>query len=164
MNLKETHPHPTPLPDREREQRLIENLVSALSGLGAYAQRSRRNLIAGGLCGLAALGLGLALELDALRLGLILLTIALVIALEMLNTAIELLLDIVQPDFHPTVKRVKDVTAGAVLIASIGALALGLLLFWEPLGLPAFEPARFFVIAGLGIFLLGWILSSLTES
>jgi diacylglycerol kinase len=147
MNPKETPPSPIP----------------ALSGLGAYAQRSRRNLIIGGLCGLAALGVGLALELDALRLGLILLTIALVISLEMLNTAIELLLDIVHPDFNSAVKHVKDLTAGAVLIAAIGALALGLLLVWEPLGLPAFELARFFVIAGLGIFLLGWILLSFTE-
>ncbi|MCS6937192.1 MAG: diacylglycerol kinase [Candidatus Bipolaricaulota bacterium] len=161
MNPEET---PSTLPERNKEQKRSANLASALSGLGVYAQRSRRNLVVEGLCGLAALGLGLALQLDALRLGVILLTIALVIALEMVNTAIESLLDVVQPDLHPTVKRIKDVSAGAVLIVSLGAVALGLLLFWEPLGLPAFEIARFFVIAGVGIFLLGWLLSGLTES
>lgn len=165
MNLnRETHPHPSPFPGREREQKLSENFASALSGLGVYAQRSRRNLVIAGLCGLGALGLGLALELDALRLGLILLTITLVIALEMVNTAVESLLDMVQPDFHPMVKRVKDVSAGAVLVAAFGAIAVGLVLFWEPLGLPGFEIARFFVLAGVGIVLLGWLLSSLTES
>lgn len=140
------------------------SLSQALAGLGEYAQRSRRNLIIEGFCGLSALGLGLALELEALRIALISLTIVLVIGLEMLNTALESLLDIVHPEFSPAVRRVKDLTAAAVLIAAVGALALGALLFWEPLGLPAFEIARFFVIAGLALFLLGWALWGITAA
>lgn len=138
------------------------SLSNALAGLGEYAQRSRRNFIIEILFGFMALGLGLALELDALRIGLILLTIVLVIGLEILNTAIESLLEIVHPDFSPAVRRVKDLSAAAVLIAAVGALALGALLFWEPLGLPAFEIARFLVIASLALFLLGWALWGIT--
>ena len=46
----------------------------------------------------------------------------LVIGLEMVNSAVEAFLDHTYPDFDPTVKYVKDVLAGAVLVASFGAL------------------------------------------
>ena len=47
---------------------------------------------------------------------------SLVLALEMLNTAIEALLDKIHPDQHPQIGYVKDCAAGAVLVASVGAL------------------------------------------
>jgi diacylglycerol kinase (ATP) len=46
---------------------------------------------------------------------------------EGLNTALELLADVASPGFHPLVKQAKDVAAGAVLIAAIGAAVIGLL-------------------------------------
>jgi diacylglycerol kinase (ATP) len=48
-------------------------------------------------------------------------------AAEAHNTALERLADAVQPDFHPEVGRAKDAAAGAVLAASLGAVAVGLL-------------------------------------
>jgi len=44
---------------------------------------------------------------------------------EALNTAFEFLTDVASPSFHPLAARAKDVAAGAVLIAAIGAVALG---------------------------------------
>lgn len=46
---------------------------------------------------------------------------------EALNTAFELLADVASPEFHPLVKEAKDVAAGAVLIAAIGSVVIGLL-------------------------------------
>ena len=46
---------------------------------------------------------------------------------EALNTAFEFLADVASPDFHPLVKHSKDVAAGAVLIAAIGSVVIGLL-------------------------------------
>jgi diacylglycerol kinase (ATP) len=46
---------------------------------------------------------------------------------EALNTALELLTDVAAPEFHPTAGHAKDVAAGAVLIAAIGALVIGVL-------------------------------------
>ena len=46
---------------------------------------------------------------------------------EALNTALESLADAVHPDRHPLVGRAKDAAAGAVLAASLGAAAIGLL-------------------------------------
>jgi diacylglycerol kinase (ATP) len=48
---------------------------------------------------------------------------------EALNTAFELLCDVASPEFHPLVKKSKDVAAGAVLLSAIGAVAIGLVIF-----------------------------------
>jgi diacylglycerol kinase (ATP) len=48
---------------------------------------------------------------------------------EALNTAFEYLTDVASPDFHPLAGKAKDVAAGAVLIAAVGAVIIGLLVF-----------------------------------
>ena len=48
---------------------------------------------------------------------------------ECFNTAIEFLADVVSPEFHPLVKKAKNIAAGAVLMAAIGAVIIGLLVF-----------------------------------
>jgi diacylglycerol kinase (ATP) len=47
---------------------------------------------------------------------------------EALNTAIEYLADVASPEFHPLVKKAKDVAAGAVLISAIGAIIIGIII------------------------------------
>ena len=54
----------------------------------------------------------------------------LVIAAELFNTALEYLADHLQPRPHPQIKIVKDCAAGAVLILSLGALAVGFLMLY----------------------------------
>ena len=73
----------------------------------------------------AAVWVGVAkLELIAL-----LLAIAFVLIAEMLNSAIEGAVDIATTSFDPNAKLAKDIAAGAVLIASVNALAIGYLVF-----------------------------------
>jgi diacylglycerol kinase len=55
--------------------------------------------------------------------------ITLVICLEAVNTAIEFLTDLVSPQYHPLAGKVKDVAAAAVLMAAIGAVIAGGLIF-----------------------------------
>jgi undecaprenol kinase/diacylglycerol kinase (ATP) len=55
--------------------------------------------------------------------------IAFVITMEMLNTALEKICDIVQPELHPTIKKVKDIAAGAVMVSAIFSLITGLIIF-----------------------------------
>jgi diacylglycerol kinase len=57
-------------------------------------------------------------------------SIGIVIVSEMLNTAIEKLTDMVSPEIHPKAKVVKDLAAGAVLLASIVAAVIGLIIFF----------------------------------
>lgn len=47
---------------------------------------------------------------------------------EALNTALEFLCDVASPNFHPLVEKAKDVAAGAVLIATVGSVIIGLLI------------------------------------
>ncbi|MGX5818428.1 diacylglycerol kinase [Chitinophaga lutea] len=57
------------------------------------------------------------------------LTIALVIGLEMINTAVEKIMDHLHPQHHAAVKTIKDIAAGAVLVAAIAAVVVALLIF-----------------------------------
>ncbi len=59
----------------------------------------------------------------------VLFSIALVLCMEMLNTAIEKLCDTVEQAYHPSIKIVKDVSAGAVLFASLISSTIGLIIF-----------------------------------
>jgi len=56
-------------------------------------------------------------------------SIGLVFALETINSAIENLADFVSPEKNDQIKKVKDLSAGAVLIGAIAALVNGLIIF-----------------------------------
>jgi diacylglycerol kinase (ATP) len=62
---------------------------------------------------------------------LLILTCVIAITMEMLNTSIEVVIDKVSPHYHTLAKIGKDVAAGAVLIATIGAVIIGIILFWD---------------------------------
>lgn len=61
----------------------------------------------------------------------LLISIVLVIITEMLNTAVETVVDMVTQQYHPLAKLGKDVAAGAVLVASVNAVIVGILLFLD---------------------------------
>lgn len=80
----------------------------------------------------AALAALLALWLQA-PLAPVALACALVLALELVNTALEAVVDLVSPERHPLAKVAKDAAAAAVLLASLGALLVGLSTLGPPL-------------------------------
>jgi len=59
----------------------------------------------------------------------IILAIGLVLVAELLNTAIEILVDLVSPDFNVQAGKVKDVAAGAVVVAAIISVVIAALIF-----------------------------------
>ena len=59
--------------------------------------------------------------------------IAVVLALELLNTAVEAIVDLLTVTHHPLAKTAKDAAAGAVLIASVAAVVVGYLMFYQGL-------------------------------
>lgn len=59
----------------------------------------------------------------------VLAALGLVWAAETLNTALERLTDLVSPEFHPLAGRAKDLAAGAVLMAMLAAISIGLVVF-----------------------------------
>ena len=72
-----------------------------------------------------------ALSFDVSKFELIALMLAIVFVLiaEMVNTAIEAAVDVASTSFDPMAKLAKDIAAGAVLIASVNAVAIGYLVF-----------------------------------
>ena len=52
-----------------------------------------------------------------------------VLVTELLNSAIEYLVDLISPDYHIQAGKVKDVAAGAVLIATAFSVLVGILIF-----------------------------------
>jgi diacylglycerol kinase len=76
-----------------------------------------------------AVGLGIFFRISLLEWVVLVLAITVVLALEAVNTAIELLTDLVSPNFHPLAGKAKDVAAAAVLVGAMGALVIGICLF-----------------------------------
>jgi diacylglycerol kinase (ATP) len=79
----------------------------------------------------AALVLIAAIVVDVSKIELIalLISITFVLIAEMINTAIEGAIDVATTTFDPMAKLAKDVAAGAVLIATVNAVAVGYLVF-----------------------------------
>jgi diacylglycerol kinase len=111
-----------------RLQRRIASFGHA--GRGVWlALRSEVHLRFHAAATVVVLGLGLYCRLGRLEWALLALAIAGVWAAELMNTAIEALTDLASPDYHPLAGKAKDVAAGAVLLAALGALVVGALVF-----------------------------------
>lgn len=100
----------------------------AAQGVG-YAFTSQRNLKIQGAIGLLAVILGFALGISRPEWLAIVLCIMVVATAEIINTAIESVVDLATDTWHPLARAAKDAAAGAVLVASIGSLVVGLIVF-----------------------------------
>lgn len=92
--------------------------------LGSQAN-ARIHAVVAAAAAIAGFGFGLsAMEWCA-----VVLAVIAVFATEAINTAVERLADAAVPGAHPLVAQAKDVAAGAVLIAAVGAAVVGLIVF-----------------------------------
>lgn len=78
--------------------------------------------------------LGLFFHITRVEWMLLVVAAGIVLAAEAFNTAIEIDIDLTSPDIHPLARDVKDVAAGAVLIAALAALLIGLFIFVPYIG------------------------------
>lgn len=58
------------------------------------------------------------------------LAIGLVLGVEGINTAIEKVADFIHPDFDARIGFIKDIAAGAVFLAALAALAVGVIIYY----------------------------------
>ncbi|QNK62413.1 diacylglycerol kinase family protein [Pedobacter sp. PAMC26386] len=109
-------------------RRLIKSFGYALSGI-AYTTKTQMNfkihLVATLLVGIT----GWYLQLSSNEWLWIILAIGLVLVAELLNTAIELLVDLVSPDFNIQAGKIKDVAAGAVIVAAFISVIIAAIIF-----------------------------------
>lgn len=73
--------------------------------------------------------LGLYLGLTKIEWAIIFLVFGLVFVAEMINSSIEKMLDYLNPTIHPQAKMIKDISAGAVLLAAIISVIIGVIIF-----------------------------------
>lgn len=110
----------------------IKSFRHALEGL-AFVMRTQRNAWIHAAAAIVVALAGFTAGLTPQEWLWIILAIALVWIAEVFNTAFEHLCDVVQPEFHASVKAAKDVAAGAVLLAACAAVLIGALVFWPHL-------------------------------
>lgn len=82
------------------------------------------------LIGLAAISAGIGFELPAWKIIILMLMTVFVLVLEVVNSIFERLADAFEPRIHVYVRDMKDLMAGAVLMASITSVIMGIILFW----------------------------------
>jgi diacylglycerol kinase len=86
------------------------------------------------MASVGAVGAGVWFRLAAWEWAALVLAIVIVWAVEAVNTAIEFTVDLISPEPHFLAGWAKDVAAGAVLVASVGAVVVGCLVFGPHLG------------------------------
>ncbi|HXG75788.1 MAG TPA: diacylglycerol kinase [Gaiellaceae bacterium] len=107
---------------------VFESFNYATEGL-IHALRTQRNLWIHFAVAIAVLLAALAFGVSKLELMVLLLAITFVLVAELVNTAIEAAVDVASTSFDPLAKLAKDIAAGAVLVASLNAVAVGYLVF-----------------------------------
>ena len=111
-----------------RAPSLLDSFNYAFEGI-IHVLRTQRNLRIHFLVAIGVIGAAAALGVGRIELIVLLLAIAFVLVAEMVNSAIEGAIDISTTSFDPNAKLAKDVAAGAVLISSAAAVAIGYLVF-----------------------------------
>ncbi len=104
----------------------VQSFICAFRGLRLLVT-SQKNALIHVAATLAVCILGLYLGLTAMEWALIVVAIMAVWMAEALNTGLEFLADAVSPEFSDLVGRAKDVAAGGVLVAAVGAAVIGIL-------------------------------------
>jgi diacylglycerol kinase (ATP) len=124
MSITERRPRSAPSPGRAPS--LIDSFNYAFEGI-IHVLRTQRNLRIHFAIAIGVIAAAAALGVERIELIALLLAIAFVLVAEMVNSAIEGAIDVSTTSFDPNAKLAKDIAAGAVLIASITALAVGYL-------------------------------------
>lgn len=113
---------------RRRAPSLVESFNFAFEGI-IHVLRTQRNMRIHFAVAIVVLVTALVTGVDKLELIVLMLAIAFVLITEMVNTAVEGAIDVATTSFDPMAKLAKDIAAGAVLIASTVAVAVGYLVF-----------------------------------
>jgi diacylglycerol kinase (ATP) len=102
----------------------FESLNCAIEGI-LYVVKHERHMKYHFVIACIVLLISLFLNLSTFEFVLLSLSITFVLFAEIINTAFEVVTDMITTEYNPLIKAVKDMAAGGVLIASIGAAVMG---------------------------------------
>lgn len=94
--------------------------------------RSEQNFRLQLLAGVVVIIAALTLDFPIWKIITLLLIVVLVLVLELVNSIFERLVDAFHPRVGGVVREMKDIMAATVLLASVGAVVIGAILFWYP--------------------------------
>lgn len=115
-----------------KNRTLRDSFQNAWAGI-QYALKSQRNIRIHISMAVIVLVSGWLLEIGKMDFLLIINAISLVLFAEMVNTAVEKTVDLFMSTYHPLAKIAKNVAAGAVLIAAVNAVIMGVIILGVPL-------------------------------
>lgn len=121
---------------------LVQSFNFAFEGV-IHTLATQRNMRIHFAAAAASMLACLVLGVSRVEFALVIFAAAFVIAAEMLNTAVEAAIDVATTSFNPLAKVAKDVAAGAVLVATFNAIAVGYLIFAPAVS----DPSRDFLLA-----------------
>jgi len=110
-------------------KRLLNSLKYAFQGL-KYAWRTEQSFKMQVIIALIVVVLAFYFQIPATKALILGLTILMVLSFELVNTMAERIVDLVEPRWQGRVGHIKDVLAAAVLIAALGSIIIGLIIFW----------------------------------
>jgi diacylglycerol kinase len=108
--------------------RLFKSFNYAFRGLFKIL-REEQNLQVHSIVAIIIVAMGFAFKIKPWEWCAILIVIALVILMETVNSAMERMADVLKPRIHDYIKELKDITAAAVMIAAVLAVAVGAIIF-----------------------------------
>jgi diacylglycerol kinase (ATP) len=111
-----------------RSRTVFDSFNYAFEGI-IHVLRTQRNMRIHFVAAIAVLVFAVVVSVSKMELIVLLISIAFVLIAEMVNSAIEGAIDVATSSFDPMAKLAKDVAAGAVLIATLNAIAVGYLVF-----------------------------------
>ena len=112
----------------QTRQAWLQSFAAAFAGLKVLFS-NERNFRVHLLIGIAAVIACVVFHVTLMEWVVVLLLIAVVLSAEAFNTSIEYLCDIISPNYHPLIKKIKDIAAGAVLICAVIAAVIGCVIF-----------------------------------
>ncbi|TYQ15521.1 UNVERIFIED_CONTAM: diacylglycerol kinase (ATP) [Acetivibrio alkalicellulosi] len=113
-----------------KNQNLFDSFNNAIKGI-IYVIKTERNMKIHVVVSILVFLMSLFLDLTKTELIVICFTVGMVITAELFNTAIEVIVDLITTGYHPKIKIIKDVSAGAVLVVSFIAMVIGYFIFFE---------------------------------
>ena len=112
----------------KKEKNIINSFKYAFEGIFT-AFKAEKNMKIHFIIMLLVIILGIMLKISSVEWIICIILFGFVISLELVNTAIENTVDLITQEKHPKAKIAKDVAAGAVLVAAITAVIIGLIIF-----------------------------------
>ncbi len=128
LSSKQPVPEHTEILQTSTPRQVLMSFVYAGTGI-LYVLRHERNARIHLVFAIIAFISGVLLGLTNAELAGVFFSILLVFLAEVINTAFEKTLDLIDRNHNPQIQIIKDMAAGAVLIAALGAIAIGVVTF-----------------------------------